>query len=224
MTADTPARSATWAGGPLRLNVGCGVAPLAGWLNIDIEPLVGVDRVLDVRDGLPFEGVATILAEHFLEHLELEDAIAFLRECRRVLAADGVLRLSTPNLDWVWLHQYDPARQRTAAAGARDCFWINKAFHGWGHRFLWNRWTLEAVLRSVGFAELAEARPGESTREELRGVERHEVYPEGLEVPHVIVAEAWGLGPVDESGLAELRREYDHAVNYSRHCDEYKKE
>ncbi len=53
------------------------------------------------RRGLPFENVASIYAEHFLEHLALQEGMAFLVGCRRVLAPAGILRISTPNLDWV---------------------------------------------------------------------------------------------------------------------------
>ena len=55
--------------GPTRLHIGCGQQAMAGWINIDNQRLPGVDQVLDVRNGLPFSGVAAIYAEHFLEHL-----------------------------------------------------------------------------------------------------------------------------------------------------------
>ena len=87
--------------GPTRLHIGCGQQAMAGWINIDNQGLPGVDQVLDVRNGLPFSGVAAIYAEHFLEHLSLDDGLGFLTECRRVLSGDGILRLSTPSLDWV---------------------------------------------------------------------------------------------------------------------------
>src|SRR5437763_14389901 len=87
----------------MKLHIGAGTSPLAGWTNVDILPYPGVDAVLDVTRGLPFENVELIFAEHFLEHLSLADALRFIGECRRVLNDDGVLRVSTPNLDWVWL-------------------------------------------------------------------------------------------------------------------------
>ncbi|HEY3051946.1 MAG TPA: hypothetical protein VGK04_01005, partial [Thermoanaerobaculia bacterium] len=62
---------------------------IPGWINVDVKPLPGVDQVLDVREGLPFHGVAYIFAEHFLEHFTFE-ALHLLRECRRVLSTDGV--------------------------------------------------------------------------------------------------------------------------------------
>src|SRR3954470_3552305 len=93
-------------GPPLRLHIGCGPQHLDGWVNVDLHPGPGVDRALDVRDGLPFTGAEVVYAEHFLEHLTLDEGLAFLRDSHRALAPGGVLRLSTPNLDWVVRTQY----------------------------------------------------------------------------------------------------------------------
>jgi predicted SAM-dependent methyltransferase len=84
---------------PIRLHIGCGQQAIPGWINIDNQTLPRVDRVMDVRRGLPYRRVQAIYAEHFLEHLTLEEGLAFLKECRRALAPSGILRLSTPNLD-----------------------------------------------------------------------------------------------------------------------------
>lgn len=206
-----------------RLNIGCGRVILPGWVNIDLEALPGVDLALDVTTGLPFENVEYIVAEHFLEHLEVEHAIFFLQECRRVLAADGVLRLSTPNLDWVWTNMYVPARQHTVAEAVRDCFWLNKSFHGWGHHFLWNQRTLVATLEAVGFDTVEISPLGQSRHEALRGVEHHDTYVDTPEVPHVIVVEASGRRPADLRLLAEPRHDFDQAVHYERYCEGYGK-
>ncbi|HEX7420495.1 MAG TPA: methyltransferase domain-containing protein, partial [Thermoanaerobaculia bacterium] len=77
-----------------RLHIGSGKIRIPGWTNIDNRRLPGVDRVVDVTYGLPFRDVRFIFAEHFVEHLHYGDAMYFLRECRRVLRHDGVLRLS----------------------------------------------------------------------------------------------------------------------------------
>ena len=191
----------------VRLHIGCGQQSLPGWINIDNQGLPGVDQVLDVRRGLPFSGVATIYAEHFLEHLALDDGLAFLAECRRVLLPDGVLRLSTPNLDWVMLTHYlgpgaspDDARE--------DCFRINRAFHGWGHQFLYNATTLESVLAAAGFARADRCSYGRSERPELAGLERHETWEDTPDLPHVLVVEAWGAAaprPLPEPLMKDFR-------------------
>src|SRR5688500_9867663 len=115
-----------------RLHVGSGPLVRAGWTNIDLDRFPGVDYVIDVRGGLPFRNVRHIYAEHFLEHLSYDDGARFLRECRRVLRPDGVLRLSTPNLEWVMQTHYHRDGSLT------ECFEINKAVRGWGHQFLYN--------------------------------------------------------------------------------------
>jgi predicted SAM-dependent methyltransferase len=177
---------------PLRLHLGCGQAPIPGWINIDVQQLPGVDRVLDVRRGLPFESVAAIYGEHFLEHLELVEGLACLVECRRVLAPDGILRISTPNLDWVVASHYRYGCWGAEAEAVSDCFSMNRAFHGWGHRFLYNRQALAAAFRAAGFSTITMHRYGESDVPELTGLERHEKWDDTAELPHVLVAQASG--------------------------------
>ncbi|HSP34271.1 MAG TPA: hypothetical protein VLU46_08150, partial [Thermoanaerobaculia bacterium] len=74
-----------------KLHVGSGPLVREGWTNIDLERHPGVEYVLDVREGLPFEEVSYIYAEHFIEHLTHDEGLCFLRECRAALRPDGVL-------------------------------------------------------------------------------------------------------------------------------------
>lgn len=197
---------------PLRLHLGCGQSPIAGWLNVDVQALPGVDRVLDVREGLPFENVASIYAEHFLEHLDVADGLTCLAECRRVLAPDGILRISTPNLDWVLATHYRYGNWPTDDDAISDCFQMNRAFHGWGHRFLYNRQLLTAALRAAGFAEVSMHRYGESDVPELASLERHEKSGDSPELPHVLIAQACGRG--EARGLPKgFLEEYQQALD-----------
>jgi hypothetical protein len=176
----------------MRLHIGSGPLALAGWTNVDVAPYPGVDVVHDVRQPWPFEGVELIFAEHFLEHLTLTEGLAFLRECRRVLRDDGVVRLSTPNLDWVWLTHYKPPHELTTEEELLGCLEINRAFHGWGHRFLYNLRTLELALRAAGFAEVEPREYGQSGIEALRNLERHERHRDLPDAPSVVIIEARG--------------------------------
>jgi predicted SAM-dependent methyltransferase len=178
-----------------KLHIGCGTYPRAGWINIDKLQLPGVDRVLDIREGLPFENVDMIYGEHLLEQLPLVDGLSFMREARRVLNDGGVLRLTTPNLDWVWASHYavdEPGRE------VESCLNLNRAFHGWGIRFLYNRKTLISALRSVGFAQLDFCEYGRSVHPELRDLERHLHDGTAGGYPALLVVEASGRAPVDE--------------------------
>ena len=119
----------------------------------------------------------------------------------------GTLRLSTPNLDWVMLTHYRGATAPDDDARA-DCLRLNRAFHAWGHQFLYNRAMLVAALRSAGFAETAFRSYGESDRPELRGLERHETWVDTAELPHVLIVEATGVAPpvrMDGQELKEFR-------------------
>jgi predicted SAM-dependent methyltransferase len=177
-----------------RLHIGCGQQAIPGWINIDNQGLPGVDQVLDVRQGLPFANVAAIYAEHFLEHLSLDEGLAFLGECRRVLRSDGVLRLSTPNLDWVILtHFHGPSLPEDQAIV--DCLSLNRAFRGWGHQLLYNRAMLDAAARWAGFATTTYHVYGQSERPEFCGLERHEKWLDTPDLPHVLILEATGTAP-----------------------------
>lgn len=179
----------------------------SGWTNVDLEAHGGVEYVLDVRRGLPFKDAQHIFAEHFLEHLTYDEGLAFLKECRDALRADGVLRLSTPNLDWVWLTQY-----RTGA-GLRECFGINKAFRGWGHQFLYNLETLTATLHAAGFADVRECRYGESADPVLTNLERHERDVDSVALPHVIIVEGRGRADAQNVNLREILDDFDWAMH-----------
>ena len=176
----------------MKLHLGAGPQRLEGWLNIDNLPYPGVDRVLDVTAGLPFEDVQFIFAEHFIEHLQFDAAMELMRECRRVLRDDGVLRLSTPNLDWVWASHYKKVMTQEEAVLA--CFAINRAFRGWGHQFLYNETTLRSLLLDAGFADVVRCEYGESEHPELRGIERHEWQPDFDGFSHILIVEASGRG------------------------------
>ena len=196
---------------PERLHLGSGTQHLPGWINIDNQPLEGVDQVLDVTTGLPFHDVAFIFAEHFIEHLAYADAMAFLRECRRVLRDDGVLRLSTPNLDWVWASHY--RLDLSDADQVRGCFALNGAFRAWGHQFLYNERTLTATLQEAGFASIVRREYGESAHDALRGLERHEKSADLEGLSHILIVEASGCNGSAPEYLAASRADFLRDMN-----------
>lgn len=187
---------------PVKLHIGAGDKRLEGWVNVDLKRLPGVDVVADVTKGLDFENVEAVFAEHFLEHLAVTDALAFLTESHRVLEDGGWIRLSTPNLDWVWLTHYrldaEPGEKQLMAVR------LNRAFRAWGHQFVWNRETLGWALAAAGFTDLRWCRYGESELPIFRGLERHETYGDSPEMPHVLIVEA-RKGAAQPAELARLR-------------------
>lgn len=172
-----------------KLHVGCGTAIIPGWFNTDLQQLPGVDLALDVTREFPFVDVRYIFCEHFLEHLPFDAGVRFLEDCFDALEVGGVLRLSTPSLDWVYLSHYiadDPDRPRKL----NNTFMLNRAFYAWGHRFLYSPELLTELVMALGFAPVTPCRHGESAVPELDGLEHHPLYDASAGIPEIIILEA----------------------------------
>lgn len=187
-----------------RLNIGCGDAPTAGWINYDNSPavwlarsraLAGLLRALGLIDAgnLAFidhcrcfgirhadasrriphasASVDSIYSSHMIEHLDRQEALRFLAECRRVLKPGGVLRLSAPNLRWSVLEyvekgradefvaqlQFDLDRPRGVVARLRQLL-----SGGRGHRWMYDGPSLQRLVAAGGFADVEIVPSGET--------------------------------------------------------------
>lgn len=120
--------------GHLRLHLGCGSHVVSGWENLDKSPTMvaaripgarallrrlrvltdeqataafpaGIKRV-DIRNGIPYPdgSAAHVYSSHMIEHLSRWQAADLLKECHRVLAPGGILRLATPDLQMLVDH------------------------------------------------------------------------------------------------------------------------
>lgn len=82
-----------------RVNIGCGRAlrdPKEGWVNCDLHPGEGVDKVFDCQRRWPFkdQSVQEIQTDHTLEHLD--KPLDFFKEAWRVLIPNGKLTMRLP--------------------------------------------------------------------------------------------------------------------------------
>ena len=82
-----------------KLNLGCNRNPLPGWVNVDIEPVEGIDVATDLEQRWPWEDdpVHYIRAVDIVEHLH--DAIHTMNEAWRVLGHGGVFEILVPSTD-----------------------------------------------------------------------------------------------------------------------------
>ena len=71
------------------------------WVNLDLVAHLPGVIAHDIRNGLPFgdNSFSAVYHSHVLEHLRRSAAPAFLRECYRVLAPGGILRVVVPDLE-----------------------------------------------------------------------------------------------------------------------------
>ena len=150
----------------LKLNLGCGRNIKKGWVNVDLSS--EADLTLDLREPLHMsEGSCErVYSEHFLEHLSYPmPAISFLSECFRVLEPGGELSLGVPDTEWP-LKEYAGVQDRgyfELAAEKWHPAWcqtklehLNFHFRDCGeHRYAYDFETLEKVLKSIGFENVA---------------------------------------------------------------------
>ena len=174
---------------PIRkLQIGAGRMDYPGWLNTDIAPGPG-EAYLDAtkRFPIPDGSIQYIFGEHVIEHLSFENGLFMLRECYRVLAPGGKIRLATPNLvKYIELFQEPKNEEVQSYLGSKikghrwpqssmpASMILNMEMRSFGHQYLYDPRTLSDRLKEAGFGMVAEFRPGESDDPQLRGVEsRH---------------------------------------------------
>lgn len=191
---------------PVRLSVACGNHPLAAWLNCDhhLTDDWSAELVLyaDCTKRIPLasESVDCIHCEHFIEHVEVPEALAFLREAHRVLRNGRPLRLVTPDLE-VLLQCYSTFRLtqdhvalrahsrqwRGDAAHIQAADWLNDKCRMWGHTFIYDAPKLTALLREAGFRTVHPESYGLSRLPELRGLEVKEDLEPGREAESLVL-------------------------------------
>src|SRR5262245_24765787 len=105
-------------------------------------------------------------SEHFIEHLTLDEATAWLGDIRRVLEPGGLVRVSTPSLALYLRGYVDPTHEffvdrrevmkgmrvfREREIPARDAWMVNNLFYQWDHQWLYDFDELRHVLVEAGF-------------------------------------------------------------------------
>ena len=87
---------------PLRLNLGCGLNKLEGYVNCDSDSAVKPDKILDLSKRLPFKtnSVDEIFTSHTLEHIPQEILVSkTLPEIWRVCKPDAKVKIIVPYMD-----------------------------------------------------------------------------------------------------------------------------
>ncbi|MFZ6034778.1 MAG: class I SAM-dependent methyltransferase [Patescibacteria group bacterium] len=152
-------------GDKIKLHVGCGNNYYEDWINIDKNEdnkIQRIDIVWDMNDELPIKdnSVDFIYNEHFIEHLTADQGIRLMKDFYRVLKPGGVLRIATPDLDYIifryiffwrrqeWIDKYGFSWVKSNAE------LINICFRSWGHQYLYNGKELKRRLYESGFSKL----------------------------------------------------------------------
>ena len=161
-------------GGIRKVQVGVGPANARpDWWNVDIVKFQGVDELLDASEPWPWVDLLDyVYAEHFLEHLTIEKSLRFLVFAGRSLREGGKIRLSTPSLEWV-LSTHFSFPETGSDREIEDTFSTNRAFHGWGHKFLYSKGMLQLIMSELGYENIEFFKYGSSETNVLKNLELH---------------------------------------------------
>lgn len=163
----------------VKLHLGCGKRIIAKWTNIDCFPANGIAYECDFREPLPFAdgAVKMLYSEHVIEHIQEEDAYAMLKECYRVLAHSGKIRIGVPDAE-IFIRAYvaenhaffDHAKGIGSPVRPLDTRMkvINQmARMGGHHLFAWDYETLLLGMKQTGFVNITKGKSGTSRYEGL---------------------------------------------------------
>jgi predicted SAM-dependent methyltransferase len=173
---------------PRGLHLGAANFLIDGWFNTDLQPCVPGVYYVDATKPLPFPGRSfdLIFFEHMIEHIPFSAGRDLLRECRRVLAPAGIVRIASPNLRTILsLISNHDSETETYLNWAVKTFnleqpgfpkapmVVNNFFRSWGHQFLYDPETMRRAMEEAGFVEIAQQKVGVSAHIHLRGLEHH---------------------------------------------------
>jgi predicted SAM-dependent methyltransferase len=171
--------------GNVCLHLGAGTVRLDGWLNTDILPICPL--YLDAKRRLPIRDntVSYIFGEHFLEYLPRQAAFVLFRESFRVLRPNGVLRITTIDIEaLVRAYLSDPESVRLLNERNRQLGYqytsypmdiLNKTFFEDGNVCEYDAQTVQRLFNEAGFQNIIHCQVGVSTHTALSGIERHDV-------------------------------------------------
>lgn len=176
------------------LHIGCGLYRIPQWLNVDICCMTNGVFYLDAGRPFPFHDKTFeyIFSEHLFEHLDWEQGLNMLLECKRVLKDDGVMRISMPDMNFLIDLFVNPDKEinRKYIKWSMDKFLpqisdyydkqvympeyvINNFFRDWGHRMIHTPKEFELLAQKCGFRNLTRASVGKSGIRALDNIEQH---------------------------------------------------
>jgi predicted SAM-dependent methyltransferase len=178
-----------------KLHIGCGDHFLDGWLNTEFDARLPSGAIfLDAVRPFPFpsDSFDLIFSEHMIEHVPFAGARSMLRECHRVLKRTGRIRISTPRLEFLAELLTDPTddhdrylryhfNELSEPDSVRSRAGVVNDYHRlWGHQFIYDEPTLRHLLSECAFVGIERVPLGQSSIEDLRGLDNEKRMPPGL--------------------------------------------
>lgn len=178
-----------------KLHIGCGGHVIPGWLNADLFPWSVRILHLDATKAFPVgdREIDYVFSEHMIEHVSYSQGLRMLSECYRVMRNGGIIRISTPNLEFlVDLYKenksalqkeyikWETSRFIHFAPYEDATFVINNFVRNWGHEFIYDERILVDSLKRAGFNRIARCELNKSRHDALTGLENEGRMPPGF--------------------------------------------
>ena len=174
-----------------KLHLGCGDCLLEGWLNSDLFPCSPRVLRLDATRPFPFASntFAYAYSEHLIGWIATQQTKRMLRECFRVLAPGGKVRVCTPDLAFL----IELCGPQPSALQERYIEWasgqstergravvINNMGEIYGNFFVYDESHLRGALEDAGFSNIVSRDLNQSDDAALRGLANEKRLPEGF--------------------------------------------
>lgn len=170
-----------------KLHIGADSNILPDWLNTNIMCITKGDIFLDASVRFPFDDNTFdyIFSEHQIEHLNYVQGLVMLKQCFRVLKPGGKIRITTPNLEsFINLYKspkeiekayinYSVKRLFPELKDNKEIFVLNNLFTNFGHKFIYDKASLELNLKTVGFVDIKFCEACKTSEEAFKNVDQH---------------------------------------------------
>jgi len=135
-----------------KLNLGCGIKKIPGFINIDSRENCNPDIVDDIRTLSKYKpgSVGLIYACHVLEHLKPEEINSSLANWYSVLENGGILRLAMPDFATI-VNYYLLTKNLTIL---QNIIHGSSLYESAIHRSSWDFDRLKSILELVGFTNI----------------------------------------------------------------------
>ena len=136
----------------MKLHLGCGEKHIDGYINIDIRPMVSVDKVDNIKYLRSFksDSVDVIYSASVLEHFTRWEYKNALRRWYDLLKPGGVLRLGVPDFEAIVEHYMEGGSLNSVMGllyGGQD---YDQNFH----YVCWDFKKLKGDLKELGFKDI----------------------------------------------------------------------
>lgn len=170
------------AAGPVRVNVGSGGNPVAGWINTDVVRQGHIYLDATLPWSIPDDSVDFVYADNVIEHIPLAATPAFFRNTFAAMKPGAAIRLATPDVEAVarqYLENGELARlgmERNAERGRpmkypvqliQTVFVNAKHYLGFCHDYH----SLTSEMAAQGFVDMRRGEAGRSDIPEFDGLE-----------------------------------------------------